>query len=236
MNNQVNILVVEDDKNTGILLRKHLEAEGFQIKLCVDGAKGLKCFEEEIFELCILDIMLPSMDGLKLAETIRKNDLQVPIIFLTARNLKSDKVQGYNNGCDDYITKPFDIDELILKIHAMLRRVNTVKEVSKEIKVSDLCLLTSERLLVSTNKKTKLSHKEMLLLEQFFTHFNTVVSRSDLLINCWGNDDYFSSNILNVYLTKIRKLIREDNTLELQNIHGYGYKLCKKISDKSLDK
>lgn len=228
MSRQVNILIVEDDKNTGILLRKHLEAEGFKISLCVDGAKGLKCFEEEAFELCILDIMLPSIDGLELAETIRKIDQHIPIIFLTARNLKSDKVQGYKNGCDDYITKPFDIDELLMKIQAMVRRINPVKEVPSEIKVSDLCLLTNERLLLSGNKKIRLSHKEMLLLEQFFTHFNTVVSRSDLLINCWGNDDYFSSNILNVYLTKIRKLIREDDSLILQNIHGHGYKLSKK--------
>ena len=223
-----NILIVEDDKNTGFLVKRHLRDAGFKVCLCTDGKEALEYFKQESFDLCILDVMLPSKDGLELSTDIRQRNQTVPIIFLTARNLKSDKIQGYKNGCDDYITKPFDIDELVLKIHAILRRTKLVEKADRELKVSKLSLLTDERLLITATGRLSLSHKEMLLLEYFFKHFNKVVPRSELLMHCWGNDDYFSSNILNVYLTKIRKLIREDEDLKLQNIHGHGYKLTYK--------
>lgn len=228
MEHKGKILIVEDDKNTGFLLKKRLQEEGFNALLCTNGKEAEKIILSQNLSLCILDIMIPSKDGLELSKDIRMKNNQVPIIFLTARNLKSDIVQGYKNGCDDYLTKPFDIDELMLKIHAIIRRTGTRHIESGELKVSKLSLLREEHVLVSENKRMNISHKEMLILELFFRNFNQVVTRRSILIACWGNDDYFSSNILNVYLTKIRKLIKADGSLVLHNIHGHGYKLTKK--------
>lgn len=222
-----NILVVEDDKNTGFLLEKRLREEGFDVTLCKDGDAGLQAFRNNGYNLCVLDIMLPSKDGLELGKDIHSINPETPIIFLTARSLKQDKILGYKNGCDDYITKPFDIDELMFKIHAILKRSSKSRPASNKLTVSGLTLLKDERLLISDNKTANVSHKEMLLLELFFNHFNEVVPRKHLLMTAWGNDDYFSSKILDVYLTKIRKFLKMDGSLKLQNIHGHGYKLIR---------
>lgn len=225
MHNFKSILIVEDDPNTGFLVKKHLVREGFDVCLCDNGEAGLKAFKQQNFSLCILDVMLPTKDGLELSKDIHSLDPEMPFIFLTARNLKSDKISGYKNGCDDYVTKPFDIDELVFKIRAILKRSSKISSSNQKISVSDLTLLKDERLLVSKDKSVSVSHKEFLLLELFFTNSNTVIPRSNLLLRCWGNDDYFSSKILDVYLTKIRKVLKMDNKLKLQNIHGHGYKL-----------
>ncbi len=225
MNNKNSILIVEDDKNTGFLLEKRLAEEGFEVTLCDDGLKGLKAFRSGRFNLCVLDIMLPSKDGLELGRDIHLINSEMPIIFLTARTLKSDKILGYQGGCDDYITKPFDIDELLFKIHAILKRSTRFKTIQQKITVSKLTLLTDERLIISGDKRTSVSHKEYLLIEFFFSHPDEVIPRKELLMHCWGNDDYFSSKILDVYLTKVRKILRLDDKLKLQNIHGHGYKL-----------
>ncbi|MBO6515181.1 MAG: response regulator transcription factor [Bacteroidia bacterium] len=223
MNNT--ILVVEDDKNTGFLLEKRLKEEGFDVVICTDGKQALDAFEPHAFCLCILDVMLPSKDGLELGRDIREEDDTTPVIFLTARNLKSDKVRGYKTGCDDYITKPFDVDELVFKIRAILKRSVRKQPLENKITVSDLTLHRDERLIVTGDKTTTVSHKELLLLDLFFSHFNEVIPRKELLMKCWGNDDYFSSKILDVYLTKVRKILKLDEKLRLQNIHGHGYKL-----------
>ncbi len=228
MDHKGKILIVEDDKNTGFLLQNRLQEEGFEVLLCTNGIEAERIIMNQNFSLCILDIMIPSKDGLELSKDIRMKNNQVPIIFLTARNLKSDIVQGYKNGCDDYLTKPFDIDELVLKIHAIIRRTGTKHIEPSELKVSKLSLIKEEHILVSDKEQKNISHKEMLILELFFRNFDQVITRRSILIACWGNDDYFSSNILNVYLTKIRKLIKADEDLVLHNIHGHGYKLTKK--------
>lgn len=221
------LLVVEDDKNLGFLLSKQLTKNGFDVDLAIDGLLGLEMLKQSTYDLCIIDVMMPKMDGLSMAKEIRSNYADIPFVFLTARNLKSDKITGYKLGCDDYITKPFDMDELIYKIHAILNRLNksTNIEAKKELQVGLLKLHITERFITNDSVQNSLSHKETILLKCFFENANQVVSRKMLMMEAWGNDDYFTSKSLDVYLTKIRKVLGLDERIKLTNIHGFGYML-----------
>jgi len=218
------ILLVEDDKNLGLLLSEQLEDEGFEVILRKDGESGLQAMKELHFDLCILDIMLPQVDGFELSERLQNLDTRIPFIFLTARSLKSDRLMGYRAGADDYIVKPFDPEELVLKIRAILRRAYPQDEES-ELKVGSSSFNIQERLLKTPENEFQLSNKEALLIKLFFATPGVPISKSTILKAVWGRDDYFTAKSMEVYLTKVRKYLKTDPSLELHNLHSYGYKL-----------
>ena len=230
INNLISILIVEDDKNMGFLLLENLRNAGYHAILCKNGEEGLLEYFRNHYDFCLFDIMMPKKDGLTLAQAIRVKDTDVPIIFLTARTMDIDKIAGFKAGCDDYITKPFNIEELLLRIKALLKR--SKREIdpatSKTLLFGRTKFNTSDRTIEWNDKIEKLSTKEAGLVRILAENKNKVVSRTMIMQAVWQRDDYFTSKNLDVYLTKIRKLIHRDEKLELQNIHGYGYKLIEK--------
>ena len=220
------ILLVEDDKNSGYLLSENLKSEGYSVTVCENGELGWEAFVHESFDLCILDIMLPKKDGMELATNIKNRNPDIPFIFLSARTMSEDKIKGFKIGCDDYITKPFHMEEMLLRVKAVLQR--RMRDDIQEVKLFELgsfLFNVDERRITGTDKKIKLSNKEALLFKLFCENMNQVVSRNKILLTIWGRDDYYTSNSLDVYLTKIRKILKESDCMNLQNIHGYGYKL-----------
>ncbi len=220
------ILLVEDDKNSGYLLSENLKSEGYAVTVCENGELGWEAFVHEPFDLCILDIMLPKKDGMELATNIKNRNPEIPFIFLSARTMSEDKIKGFKIGCDDYVTKPFHMEEMLLRVKAVLQRRSRddIQEV-KSFELGAYQFNVDERKIVGNNKKIKLSNKESLLIKLFCENMNQVVSRNKILLTIWGRDDYYTSNSLDVYLTKIRKILKESECMDLQNIHGYGYKL-----------
>ncbi len=221
------ILVVEDDKNAGILLLENLRLSGYDVILARDGEEGIEQFDKSKFDLCILDIMLPKKDGHQLAKEIRRRDAVVPIIFVTARVMDSDKIEGFRHGCDDYITKPYNVEELLWRIKAILKRsmISAIETERKNFKIGKYHFTYSDRKLSIGRDACNLSTKEADLLRILTLHKNKTVSRNIIMNEVWGRDDYFVSNSLDVYLTKIRKYLKKDPNVEILNIHGHGYKL-----------
>ena len=221
------ILIVEDDKNMGYLVKENMKLAKLEPVLCTNGIDGLKTFHSDTFDLCILDIMLPGKDGLHLAEEIKKTNKNVPIIFLTAKSLDEDKIAGFKVGCDDYVTKPFNIEELLLRIQVVLnRKTKQENEIDlKVILIGNYNLNCEERKLHFGETSKSLSTKESELLKVLATNKSKVVSRSKILTTVWGQDDFYVSKSLDVYLNKIRKLLINDPNIEIQNVHGFGYKL-----------
>jgi DNA-binding response OmpR family regulator len=182
------ILLAEDDLNLGILLMDYLETENFDVKLCKDGAKALKSFQQQHYDLCLLDVMMPQLDGFSLAKEIRKKDAQIPIIFITAKSLKADKLKGYNLGADDYITKPFDEEELLWKIKALIRRIpsNTSEVKTEIITLGNYEFNPQNQSLIINDKTRRITEKESNILEYLCTHKNTLIKRDDMLVALWG--------------------------------------------------
>lgn len=221
------ILLVEDDKNSSLLLKSNLLSSGYEVSHSGDGESALIKFGESKYDLCLLDIMLPKMDGLSLAREIRKKDKTTPFIFLSARGLPEDRVEGLRIGGEDYITKPFHLEELLLRIKIVLKRRDFENEKkATKIEVGDIQLKIIERELLCGERVIKLSSKETALFELFFENRESIIPRSEILKFVWGRDDYFTSKSLDVYLTKIRKILLEFNCAELYNIRGYGYRFC----------
>ena len=229
-NNQINILIVEDDKNMGFLILENIRNDGYNATLCVNGEEGLLEFFKNKYDLCLLDIMMPKKDGLTLAKAIREKDSNIPIIFLTARTMDMDKIAGFKAGCDDYVTKPFNIEELLLRIKALLKRsMHKVDLLTSNILLfGNTKFNTSDRTICLNDKSERLSTREAGLVRILAENKNKVVSRTMIMQAVWQRDDYFTSKNLDVYLTKLRKLIHRDDKVEIQNIHGYGYKLIEK--------
>ncbi len=230
------ILFIEDDVYLGTLLKDNFEIRGFNMCWCKDGTEGLRKFYEEEFDLCILDVMLPKTDGFTTARELRKFNPKIPFVFLTARSMDVDKYRGFELGCDDYITKPFSAQELFFRINAILRRSTTTGTMSasdsteKDYIVGNFSFDFMKRKLTGNGLSHKLSSKEAELLHMLIANKNKLIDRKQILIKIWGKDDYFTSKTLDVYLSKIRKLIKEDDNLELLNAYGSGYKLIEKIS------
>ncbi len=223
---KIKILVVEDDVSLSFLLNDNLKEEGFDVHCCADGNEGLNEFLKNDFHLCILDVMLPKQDGFRLAENIRKKNPAVPIIFLTARSLKEDIYKGFEAGADDYITKPFTIRELLLRIRAILKRsARSFEPTDTSFNIGNYTFNYNSRELAYAGKTKKLSTKENELLRLFCENPNTVINRSRLLMEVWGNDDYFVSKSLDVYITRLRKLLNSETSISIQNYHSVGYKL-----------
>lgn len=226
MDDKLKILLCEDDENLGMLLREFLVAKGYSADLCSDGEKGYKTFLKDKYDLCVLDIMMPKKDGFTLAMEIRNINSEVPIIFLTAKDLKEDVQQGFKIGADDYITKPFSMEELVLRISAILRRVRGKKE--KEItmyKIGKFTFDTQKQTLVIDGVSKKLTTKESELLALLCAHMNEILERNYALKHIWIDDNYFNARSMDVYITKLRKLLKDDPQIEIINIHGKGYKL-----------
>lgn len=219
------ILLVEDDKNLGFVTKDNLSLSGYEVTLCEDGETAWKTFNKNNFDLCILDVMLPKKDGFTLAEDIRKvNDL-VPIIFLTAKSMNEDKLKGFKLGGDDYLTKPFNMEELVERIKALLRRRQTKSNISNQFTVGNY-QFDYPRLNLSINGETQhLTQKEADLLKYFCLHLDKTLKREEILNTIWGDDDYFMGRSMDVFISKLRKYLKDDPRIEIQNLHGIGFKM-----------
>lgn len=223
---EVSILLCEDDENLGMLLREYLEAKGYKAELCIDGEKGYAAFKENSFDLCILDVMMPKMDGFTLASKIKELDPDVPFMFLTAKTLKEDILEGFKIGADDYITKPFSMEEVVFRIEAILRRVLGKK--SKETSVFQIgqySFDSQKQILSYGDESVKLTTKEAELLTLLSSRVNELLQRDHALKTIWIDDNYFNARSMDVYITKLRKHLRNDPNVEILNVHGKGYKL-----------
>ncbi|MBL0129224.1 MAG: response regulator transcription factor [Flavobacteriales bacterium] len=228
MTTPTKVLVVEDDDNLGLLLSGYLRAKGYEAELRTDGKQGAQAYAKNRFDLLILDVMLPLKDGFTLAKEIRAKDPEVPIIFLTARSMKQDTIQGFQSGADDYITKPFGMEELILRMEAVLRRTKGVVAKAEEPVKYTLGSCTFDvrkQHLRTPIRERKLTTKESDLLRLLCMHSNDVLDRSKALQEVWGNDSYFNGRSMDVYIAKLRKYLRDDPSLEIINIHGKGFRL-----------
>jgi DNA-binding response OmpR family regulator len=221
------ILFVEDDLSLGLVTKDSLELHGYTIKHCEDGEAGWKAYQKEKFDLCILDVMLPKLDGFELAERIRKEDQHTPIIFLTAKSLQEDKITGLKLGGDDYITKPFSIEELALKIDVFLKR----RQVSKEAKSSNQFTIGSYHFdfdnltLAHQEDSRQLTLREAEVLRIFCQHINTVLKRETILKEIWGQNDYFMGRSMDVFITRLRKYLKKDSSIKIENIPSVGFKM-----------
>lgn len=226
------ILIVEDETTLGTLLKENLKAKGFMAKLAKDGEEGWKTFSTERFDLCILDVNMPKLNGFELAKRIREKNDVVPIIFLTANSSQEDKIMGFDFGADEYITKPFSLEELVARMKAILKRTQyaTPQVVLNEenYEVSTIKLdFTNHKLYVGTEEK-RVSGTEAQLLKLFISNKNKLITRNNILLQVWGRDDYYTARNLDVYINKLRKLVKEDTLVEIINIHGSGFKLAEK--------
>ena len=226
MEDNIKIMLCEDDENLGMLLREYLQAKGFSAELFPDGEAGYRAFTKQKYDICILDVMMPKKDGFTLAHEIHQSNADVPIIFLTAKQLKEDILEGFKIGADDYITKPFSMEELVFRVEAILRRVRGKKNKESSIyKVGNFTFDTQKQLLSIGEKQTKLTTKENELLALLCSHANEILQRDFALKTIWIDDNYFNARSMDVYITKLRKHLKDDPQIEIINIHGKGYKL-----------
>lgn len=221
------ILLVEDDTSLGFIISDQLKSEGYSVTLCTDGAEGFQRFNDDTFHMCIFDVMMPKKDGFSLAKDVRKIDSNIPILFLSAKSNDEDKVEGFKSGGDDYLTKPFNSEELQLRVAAMLRRVNinADEKDASEIKIGDYIFDTINFELKHANFQKTLTKKEAQILSILCRFMNQVVAREIVLTGVWGQDDYFVGRSLDVFITKLRKYLKEDESIQIANIHGIGFKL-----------
>ncbi len=236
-----NILLVEDDQNFGDVLRSYLEMHDYIVTLAQDGEEGLASFKKGTFDLCIFDVMMPKKDGFTLAREVREMNKEVPIIFLTAKTMKEDVLEGFKIGADDYISKPFNSEELLLRIQAIMKRSGSKAEPVEEIKeftIGDYHFNFPLRILSfqpngELESKDKLSPKEAQLLKMFCMKVNDILPRSEALTKIWGEDNYFTARSMDVFVTKLRKYLKKDTKLEIVNIHGNGFQLQVKTGEEA---
>ncbi|PHN04105.1 response regulator transcription factor [Flavilitoribacter nigricans] len=235
------ILLVEDDQNFGDVLRSYLEMHDYDVTLATDGLQGLESFKRGEFDLCILDVMMPKKDGFTLAREIRERDTETPIIFLTAKTMKDDVLQGFKIGADDYISKPFNSEELLYRIQAILKRSQQKADPREEIKefsIGKFHFNYPLRVLTydmggTEESKEKLSPKEAQLLRMFAMYMNDILPRSEALTKIWGEDNYFTARSMDVFVTKLRKYLKQDENIEIVNIHGNGFQLLVKAEEEA---
>ncbi|MGI9542467.1 MAG: response regulator transcription factor [Cyclobacteriaceae bacterium] len=225
MTSKPNILLVEDDINLGYVIKDNLEANDYVVEHATDGKSGLKLFFGSHFDLCLLDVMLPETDGFSIAKTIRDNDDQIPIIFLTAKSMKEDRIEGFKLGGDDYIVKPFNIEELILRIQVFLRRSSQDRSYQNTFSIGTY-QFNYKNLMLSLNGKNKiLTQKEGDILRQLCLHQDQIIKREEILNRVWGDDDYFIGRSLDVFIYKLRRYLQGDPKVEIINVHSVGFKL-----------
>jgi DNA-binding response OmpR family regulator len=226
---KIRILLAEDDANLGFVIQDNLKSNGYKVTLCQDGDVALKTFANEQFDLCILDVMMPKKDGFAVAQTIRDVNKEIPIVFLTAKSMQEDKVKGFTLGADDYITKPFDFQEFILRIESILRRAKLLVENNdktvENYSIGVYNFDVKNQLLVHPREEKKLTKKETRILSFLCENINDIASRELILKSIWGNDDYFSGRSLDVFISKLRKYLAADKNIQITNVHGVGFKL-----------
>jgi len=225
----IKILLAEDDANLGFVVQDNLKSIGYKVTLCSDGEMALKTFASEKFDLCILDVMMPKKDGFAVAQTIRDVNKEIPIVFLTAKTMQADKVKGFTLGADDYITKPFDFEEFLLRIESILRRTKILTQQEEKIveqyTIGEYSFDVKNQLLHFSKETKKLTKKETRILSFLCEHLNDIAPRELILKNIWGNDDYFSGRSMDVFISKLRKYLSQDQNIQINNIHGVGFKL-----------
>ncbi|MDJ1468555.1 response regulator transcription factor [Xanthocytophaga flava] len=225
---KLKILLVEDDNNLGELLKEYLDMKGYEARLARDGEEAFNLFRKETYDLCIFDVMMPKKDGFSLAKEVRSVDKQIPIIFLTAKSMKEDTLEGLRIGADDYMTKPFSMEELLLRMKAILRRsqsqTNSIEE-KKTFEIGTYLFDYEQQLLKKEDKITKLTTKEAELLKLLCNNLNQTLERGLALRLIWRDDTYFNARSMDVYITKLRKYLKDDPQVEIINVHGTGYRL-----------
>ena len=226
MEQKLRILLCEDEESLGMLVREYLEAKGYDAELFLDGEAGYRAFMKRKFDMCLLDVMMPKKDGFTLAQEIRQANAEMPIIFLTAKTLKEDILEGFKLGADDYITKPFSMEELVFRIEAIIRRTKGKKNKESTVyRIGQFTFDTQKQLLCLGDDQRKLTTKENELLALLCSHANEILQRDFALKTIWIDDNYFNARSMDVYITKLRKHLKDDPQIEIINIHGKGYKL-----------
>lgn len=224
------ILLVEDDESLGYMLSDILHAKGWQVRLAIDGAKGLSSFINNSFDLCILDVMLPYQDGFSLAENIRKYNKEVPFIFITAKNMPEDRIKGFKTGADDYVSKPFNVEELIYRIEAILKRTYGAHEndiSTGKLEASNSTLDIDNQVLITNNDQRSLTYKECQILKIFFNNIDKLVPREVFFKAVWEDDGFFVARSMDVFISRLRKYLKPDPALRITNVRGIGYRLQK---------
>lgn len=226
---KASILLVEDDENLGFILTDYLELQNYRVNWQKNGVDGYTAFKSDLFDICILDVMMPLKDGFTLAEDIRESNKDIPIVFLTAKEMKEDKIRGFKIGADDYITKPFSTEELSLRIEAILKRVGLQEIADSEkdavFKLNSYTFDYTNQVLKKNGTEKRLTKKEAEVLKLLCQNANKLVRREIALKRIWGEDDYFMGRSMDVYITKLRKYLKDDPSITISNVHGTGFKL-----------
>lgn len=220
------ILLVEDDPSLAFVIADNLRMKGYDVTLCNDGESGERTFSTQPFNLCIFDVMLPKMDGFSLARSVRSKDQKIPILFLTAKAMMEDKLEGFQTGADDYITKPFSLDELFCRIEVFIRRSNEPMKVDfSQLQLGNYIFDYTNLLLRKDGGEKTLTQKEADVLKLLFENKERVLKREEILKSVWGDDDYFMGRSMDVFISKLRKYLREDPSIQIVNYHGVGFRL-----------
>jgi DNA-binding response OmpR family regulator len=227
MENAKKILLVEDDPSLGFVIKDNLSIRGFDVTLCADGEEGDRTFHQKNFDLCILDVMLPKKDGFAIAASIRESNKHVPIIFLTAKSMVEDKLAGFQTGADDYITKPFSLEELVCRIDVFLRRSGAQASSNGKsvFRVGKFQFDPSNLILRDQETEKTLTQKEAEVLKLLYQNRDRVMKREEILTQVWGDDDYFMGRSMDVFISKLRKYLKEDPSIQIVNYHGVGFRL-----------
>lgn len=224
--NKTKVLLVEDDPSIAFIIKDNLEDNGYEVVYCVDGESGWQQFMRHAFDICLLDVMLPKKDGLSLATQIRKKNETVPILILTALGSDDAKIAGFEKGADDYITKPFNIKELLLRMEVFLKRTKKKsEELNNPVSIGNLIFDFANLQIINNGEHKQLTQREAELFKYFYQNRNKILKREDILIKIWGKDDYFLGRSMDVFITKLRKYIKGESGVEIQTIHGVGFKM-----------
>ncbi|MCX6169246.1 MAG: response regulator transcription factor [Ignavibacteriales bacterium] len=230
MKNKIKILLVEDDANLGTLLREFLSVKGFDVTHALNGEDGFNHFKANKFDLCLIDIMMPKMDGFSLAKKIRMIDKQTPFLFVTAKSMLDDKLEGFKIGADDYVTKPFSMEELIMRMNAIMKRTKNVQmeDDRNEFNIGEYSFDYNKRILYHGGNEQRLTQKECDLFRLLCINKNKILERSEALTRIWKDESYFTGRSMDVYITKLRNYLKQDKSIEIINVHGTGFKLISK--------
>lgn len=218
------ILLAEDDPNLGFVIKDNLSIKGYEVTLCVNGEDAFTVFEKQLFDVCILDVMMPKKDGFTVAQQIRKINPQIPILFVTAKSMLEDKITGFESGGDDYIVKPFSMEELVLRIEVFLRRSNT-QPIEQHYSLGTYTFDCRNYTLYHSAGEKSLTQKEAEVLKLLCENRNLVLKREEILKKVWGSDDYFMGRSMDVFISKLRKYLKDDPSIQIINYHGVGFKL-----------
>ena len=226
MQPKARVLLAEDDLSLGYVIKDNLEQEGYNVLLCADGEQALQYFQKSEFDICLLDVMMPARDGFSVAKKIRQKSDLIPILFITAKSMEEDKLKGFTSGADDYITKPFSMKELLMRMEVFLRRTKKLfSDEAQEYELGKMHFSYTDLKIYNGEEVSNLTQKEADLLKFLCEHPNHILKRDEVLLNVWGQDDYFLGRSMDVFVTKLRKHFKNDDSVNLETIHGVGFRL-----------